>query len=202
MDADRLSLLHEDYRDTCASLAEHRGKRDRYFYLVLAVLAVALFDVTAPDGFATAIADILKAQLGLSAPPNLAYIRSLLWLLLLGLTIRYGQAALGVERLYIYLHDLEDALAAQVPGAFRREGKAYAEYNPPFMTWAHWLYTIIFPVLLACVVVVWTWQQIPGSPWRAGWRLSVVFNSWVSIAILASIAMYLHAFHVWKRRPA
>ena len=92
---DTLALLHEHYRDTCGGMAEQRGKRDRYFYLVLAVLAIALFDLTAPEGFATTVADVLKTRLGLSVAPDLSYVRSFLWVLLLGLTVRYGQAALG-----------------------------------------------------------------------------------------------------------
>ena len=202
MEAHKLALLHEHYRDTCGGMAEQRGKRDRYFYLILIVLAVALFDATAPEGFATTIADVLKAQLGLSQPPDLAYIRSLLWFFLLGLTVRYGQAALGVERLYIYLNDLEDAIASEVGAIFRREGEAYRRYNPLFRNWAHYLYTLIFPALLACVVVAWMRKQVPGWPWPIGvlWPFTVWFNVAVTLAILASIAMYLHAFHVYGLR--
>jgi hypothetical protein len=202
MTAENLALLHEHYRDTCGGMAEQRSKRDRYFYLILVVLAIALFDLTAPEGFATSIADILKTQLGLSTAPDLAYVRSLLWFLLLGLTVRYGQAALGVERLYIYLKELETVLAENVGAGFRREGAAYREYDPLFMTWAHYLYTLVFPLLLAIVVLGWTWQQIPGWPWPFGptWPLAVAFNCAVTIAILASLGMYLHAFHLYDRR--
>ena len=200
---EKLALLHEHYRDTCGGMAEQRGKRDRYFYLILVVLAIALFDLTAPEGFATTIADVLKAQLGLSTTPDLAYVRSLLWFLLLGLTIRYGQAALAVERLYIYLKELESVLSAEVGAGFRREGAAYQEYDPLFMTWAHYLYTLVFPILLAVVVLGWTWQQIPGWPWPIGansWPFAVAFNCAVTLAILASLLMYLHAFHLYDRR--
>ena len=203
MTPEKLSLLHEHYRDTCGGMAEQRGKRDRYFYLIIVVLAVALFDLTAPEDFAATLADVLKAQLGLSASPDLAYIRSLLWFLLLGLTVRYGQAALGVERLYIYLKEIEVVLHTEVEAGFRREGAAYREYDPPFMTWAHYLYTLVFPLLLAVVVAGWTWQQTPAWwPWPFGppWRFATAVNYAVTIAILASLGMYLHAFHFYDHR--
>ncbi len=199
---DTLALLHEHYRDTCGGMAEQRGKRDRYFYLVLAVLAIALFDLTAPEGFATTVADVLKTRLGLSVAPDLSYVRSFLWVLLLGLTVRYGQAALGVERLYIYLATLEEALFSQVGVGFRREGAAYRGYNPFFLKWAHHLYTSVFPVVLAVVVVVWAWRQSSGLLWPVGssiWSVAAWFNWLVAIAILASIGMYLHAFHLYDR---
>jgi hypothetical protein len=203
MEAEKVAVLHEHYRDTCAAMAEHRTKRDRYFYLVLAVLAVAWFDLSAPEGFATALGDILKVQLGLSSSPDLGYVRNLLWFVLLGLTIRYGQAALGVERLYIYLHELESVLSVQVDGAFRREGQAYEAYNPFFLSWAHYLYTLFFPMLLAVVAVSWMWRQIPSWPWpfsSVPWSFGVWFNMTITVAILASIGMYLHAFHFYNRR--
>ena len=197
---DTLALLHEHYRDTCNGMAEQRGKRDRYFYIVLVVLAIALFDLTAPDGFATAVADVLTTRLGLSVAPDLSYVRSFLWVLLLGLTVRYGQATLGVERLYIYLATLEDALSSQVEVGFRREGAAYRDYDPFFLKWAHHLYTLVFPVVLAVVVVVWAWRQSSGLP--STWSVVAWLNWLVTMAILASIGMYLHAFHLYDRHRA
>lgn len=205
MTPDTLALLHEHYRDTCGGMAEQRGKRDRYFYLVLVVLAIALFDLTAPEGLATTVADVLKARLGLSVVPNLSYVRSILWVLLLGLTVRYGQAALGLERLYIYLATLEEALSSGVGVGFRREGEAYRDYDPVFLKWAHHLYTLVFPVVLAVVVVVWAWRQNAGLPQPLGsstWSAVAWFNWLVTMAILATIGMYLHAFHFYDRQRA
>jgi len=203
MDDEKLTLLHEHYRDTCGGMAEQRNKRDRYFYLVLLVLAIALFDFTAPQGFAAVIGDVLKDQFGLSVPPDLAYVRSLLWFLLLGLTVRYGQAALGVERLYLYLKDLEVVLAASVGAGFQREGEAYRTYDPLFISWAHYLYTLVFPIVLACVAIAWMSRQIPGWPWPVGsisWPAAAWVNLTITVGILASIIMYLDAFHLYDRR--
>jgi hypothetical protein len=197
MNPETLTLLHEHYRDTCGMMQDLRKARDRYFYLTLLVLGITLFDVAVPADFATTIADVLRARLALSTAPNLAYVRCLLWFLLLGLTIRYGQSALAVERQYNYVHDLEAELAAQVGKGFRREGDAYLKDYPLFLSWAHYLYSLVFPLVLSVVVVVWTWQQIPGPPWPFGppWSFAIWFNTIVTTAILVSIGLYLHAFH-------
>jgi hypothetical protein len=197
MDLEKLVVLHDHYRDTCGVMRSQRAARDRYFYFVITLLAIVLFDLATPAGFANVISDVLRSRLQLSSAPNLEYVRTLLWFLLLGLTVRYCQTALGVERQYTYIHELEKLLSEQVPGAFRREGEAYLTEYPLFLSWAHYLYTLILPLLLCGTVVVWMYRQIPGRP---PWPFVVWFDCAVTVAIVASVAMYLHAFHR-RNRP-
>ena len=192
MDIQKLAILHDHYRDTCALMQTQRQARDRYFYLVLAVIAVVLFDLATPDGFSQAVGDMLRARLQLSQAPNLAYVRSVLWFLLLGLTIRYCQAALGLERQYSYVHQLEASLARHVQDGFTRESQAYVSHYPLFLSWAHYLYTLIFPVLLAVTAVAWTLRQIRD---QSPWSLTLWCDCTVTLMLLASLAMYLYAVH-------
>lgn len=187
----KAELLHEHYRDTCGVMQGLRVSRDRCFYLVIAVLAAALFDVATPQGFATAVGDLLKARLGLSNALDLAYVRSVLWFLLLGLTLRYSQLTLNLERQYDYVHKLEAALQEEVHPAFRREGSAYLEDYPRFLTWAHFLYTIVFPLLLCVIALGWTYRQFPRWPWP--W--TVWFNLAVTVMLLVSVGLYLQTLH-------
>jgi hypothetical protein len=197
MDTDTLVILHDHYRDTCTVMQGQRAARDRYFYLVLAVLAIVLFDISSPQGFANVIGDILRANLQLSTAPDLGYIRSLLWFLLLGFTVRYCQTALAVERQYGYVHKIEALLSTHVDGAFTREGAAYLADYPLFLDWAHYLYTLVFPLLLSIITVIWTYRQLPGS---GVWPWTMWFDGAVTVAMLASICMYLVAFHGRDRR--
>jgi hypothetical protein len=187
----RAEILHEHYRDTCGVMQGLRASRDRCFYLVIAVLAAALFDVATPQGFATAVGDLLKIRLGLSNALDLAYVRSVLWFLLLGLTLRYSQLTLNLERQYGYIHQLEQALQEVVHPAFRREGRAYLEDYPRFLTWAHFLYTVVFPLLLCVVALCWTYRQFPTWPWP--W--AVWFNLAVTVLLLVSVGLYLQTLH-------
>ena len=139
---------------------------------------------------------MLKSKAQLSSTPDLGYIRSLLWFLLLGFTVRYCQTALAVERQYAYVHKIEALLSRHVEGAFTREGEAYLENYPLFLDWAHYLYTLIFPLLLSLVAIVWTYRQIPAWPWP--W--AIWLDSIVTVALLASVVMYLVAFHSRDRR--
>src|SRR5665213_2974273 len=175
MELAQLEIMHEHYRDTCTVMQGQRLARDRYFYLVIAVVAIGWFDVVAPQDVATIIGQALKSKLQLTVVPDLRYLRSILWFLLLGLTVRYCQAALSVERHYDYIHDIEALLSKHVHESFGREGAAYMSKYPLFLTWSHYLYVVACPVVLLGVVASWTRAQIPN--WRpASWSGFVWFD--------------------------
>ena len=200
MEPGQLAILHEHYRDSCTVMQGQRSARDRYFYLVVAVVAVAWFDIVAPQDFAAIVGEAIKTRLQLTVAPDLGYLRSVLWFLLLGLTVRYCQTALSVERSYDYIHDIEALLSKHVHEAFGREGAAYLSKYPLFLKWAHYLYVIACPVLLLAVVGTWTRAQIPN--WKAWtWSGSVWFDGIVSLGIVVSIILYW-VFHIPKSEAA
>ncbi|HKY23392.1 MAG TPA: hypothetical protein VJM31_19400 [Vicinamibacterales bacterium] len=199
MESAQLEILHEHYRDSCTVMQGQRAARDRYFYMVIAVVAIAWFDIVAPQDFAAIVGEALKTNLQLPIAPDLGYLRSILWFLLLGLTVRYCQTALSLERHYDYIHDIEALLSKHVHEAFGREGTAYLSKYPLFLMWAHYLYVVACPLLLLGVVATWTRAQIPN--WRpASWPGLVWFDCLVSLAIVVSVVLYW-AFQVRKKDP-
>lgn len=197
MEDARLAMLHEHYQDSCTVMQHQRTARDRYFYMVIAVVSLVWFDVVAPQDFSRIVGESLKTRLQLSVAPDLGYLRSVLWFLLLGLTVRYFQTSLSVERSYDYIHDVEEVLAAEVHKVFGREGAAYLSKYPLFLKWAHFLYVVVAPVILLFVVVIWTRVQIQAwSP--SSWSGLAWFDVLVSAAIVLSIILYW-AFRIRKK---
>jgi len=189
----KLGLLHAHYVDTNAAIQQVRESRDRYFAWVLALLAFALYDVYAPQDFGRLLAGILKSKGGLETAPDLRYLSSLLWFALLGLVMRYYQAGVLLERRYHYLHRLEEQLAGEFElGAFTREGEAYLADYPAFSSWAHWLYTIAFLLLLALVVLAKGAREV-----RAAWPWPglVWVDLGIALALLVSVVLYIGAVH-------
>jgi len=196
MEESKLQLLHEHYKDTCSVMTGYRKARDRYFYLVLIVLAVVIFDLYSPQDFADILSQFIRQQLQTTTAPDLRYIRSLIWFLLLGFTIRYCQTALHMERQYKYIHSLEETLALHFKGgAFTREGKAYLKDYQVFSTWVHYLYSFASPILLAVIVVLRTIHEL-----RVSFPRTVLawFDICVAIAMCISVVLYLVAFHNWR----
>jgi hypothetical protein len=194
MDQAQLGVLHDHYRDTCSVLKSYRAARDWCFYLVIVVVAVAWFDVVAPDDFARVTAETLKAKLQLTKVPNLTYLRGVLWFTLLGLTLRYCQAALSVEREYKYLHRIEVVLAEHVHAEFGREGAHYKAQAKIFTEWAHAIYSYVFPALLVVIVLARTLAEF--STWQtASWPASAWFEVSISTAMIISIVLYVVSHH-------
>jgi hypothetical protein len=198
IDDSKIQILHEHYKETAALLQSYRQTRDRQFYMTLATIAVVMFDAYTPRDFATVLSDVLKKALDTPAAPNLSYVRTLIWFLLLGVTVRYCQTVVLMERQYKYIHTLEVQLATHFKGVtFTREGKAYNEQYPAFAAWAHFLYTLVFPAAMLWVVAVRTVRQLPGWP---PWSTLTWLDFFIGIAICATLALYLLAVHDWRPR--
>ena len=75
---------------------------------------------------------------------------TLFWFLLFGVSSRYYQIVIQIERQYDYIHHLEELINNKFVGsrAFTREGKAYLEQYPLFSNWIWFLYTIAFPLIV------------------------------------------------------
>src|SRR5947208_15562932 len=110
MDAHELQILHDHYKDTCSVMQAGRTSRDRYLYTILGVLVVVLFDLYSPRAFSTILSDWIRKQSASAQAPDLRYIQSVIWFVLLGLTVRYCQVSLFIERQYAYLHAVEEQL--------------------------------------------------------------------------------------------
>jgi len=193
MGNDNIDILHDHYKDSCSLAGSYRSARDRYFYFILAVFGVVLFDLYAPKDFSRITSELAQKKFELSVAFDLHYLKSIAWFLLLGVTIRYCQVALLLERQYTYIHGLEEILAGHFrPPAFTREGKAYLAEYPGFSTWAHYLYTLVFPLGLVALVVYRTVRELPCCRRWAGldW-----FDLIVTVAICVSVVLYLFAFH-------
>jgi hypothetical protein len=85
----------------------------------------------------------------------------LLWVSLMGITVRYFQLCLQVEKQYSYLHSLESELNAFYSAStiftcsafFTREGKHYLKDYPMFSDWMWFLYTAILPFSLVAASI-------------------------------------------------
>jgi uncharacterized membrane protein YhaH (DUF805 family) len=137
MEEGRLQVLHSHYQDTCSALQGFRSQRERFFYWILAALVLVLYDAGAPEKFGAAAGDLLNRQTGVSSIPDLSYLSTILFFILLGLALRYCQTVVYVERQYRCLHDLGNFGSEYGGAAFTRERSYLADY-PAFANWAHY----------------------------------------------------------------
>lgn len=199
IDADKLQLLHEHYRDSCAETRATRRGRDRTSLLVLCSLVAVLFERSAPGEFGALIGNVIAEQWP-GARLDLQYLSTLIWVAVLGLAIRYFQTTVRLEREYKYIHSLEELLAAEFPTpSFTREGKAYLRDYPVFSSWVHVLYQFVLPCALLVIAAarVFSTLRLP-SPWPA----RIWADLAVSVLLVASLVLYAWSAGVrdWTRR--
>lgn len=192
----KVEILNDHYKDTFAQLIEYRKLRDRLFAFILLTVILLLFQLYSPNEAETTIGEFLVKKLEIQTPINVSFIGNVIWFVLLGFVMRYFQTATFIERQYGYIHDLEEQLADFFQGkAFTREGKSYLANYPLFSDWAHFLYTIAFPLLLMAVVIA---KIINEIVYAGGVSVSLAFNIAVALSILISTGLHLRSFHFHK----
>ncbi len=128
--------------------------RDRFFVIMCILLALLFVFNLDPLSTLSTIQQIAKNQWGVVSIPETNVIRSLLWGLLLYYTIRYIQRNIYSERLTNYIHTIEENFQLNGDLPICREGGNYLQEYPPVLNLIHYIYTIIFPVLYLCLIII------------------------------------------------
>lgn len=148
--------LCSHYKDTYEIHLASIKQRDTLFYALLVILALFSLQVTSMDMVNSALSSYLNKQLDITIEKNSNLFGTLLWLLLFGLSSRYYQTVIQIERQYDYIHHLEEIVSDRYAGtrAFTREGKSYLGEYPLFSNWIWLLYTLAFPlIILLCISI-------------------------------------------------
>lgn len=148
--------LCSHYKDTFDIQIGTIKQRDRLFYILLLILSFFSLQIMSGDLINGAISSYVNKQVGILIDDRSNLFGTILWFLVFGVSSRYFQIILQIERQYDYLHALEHMLNSHYEGtiAFTREGKTYNTNYPLFSNWMCFLYTVAFPVLiLTCIII-------------------------------------------------
>jgi hypothetical protein len=189
-DADKLTLLHDHYKETFALIRERETQRDRLFLWLLVIFALLVIEIQYPANFHGVLGHVNVAgnNIDLQQLP-LARLLNVSWVFTAAFVLKYCQVAKAVERQYTYLHLLEDRISDGLGDAdlYRREGRAYREQYPHLLNWAWVYYTILFPAALAIAVV---YLLVVECVSLQGSVLSKAFDVVFGVSILASLGLY------------
>ncbi|MEW8491591.1 MAG: hypothetical protein AB2657_17970 [Candidatus Thiodiazotropha endolucinida] len=197
METEKLNLLAEHYTHTFDFLQTHLKKRDKLFSGVLIMLTVMLFIIYTPKEISELANQILKENFKLTTTVNFLYIQSIIWFVLMALSIKYFQSVVFIERQYKYLHNLEDTLSKEFEnGEFTREGKAYLNNYPMLLNWASFLYSIIFPFVFLVVTTSKIYTEFSLYGYKS---ILIWFNAVVFMFMLISLGLYFYGMHFSKK---
>ena len=197
MNSEKLQILSEHYSHTFDFLQSHLKKRDKLFMWVLFIMAVMLFHIYIPREVSNLIEQLIQKKLEVKTQINTLYIQSVIWFILLAIVIKYFQSVIFIERQYSYLHSLEELLSSEYEkSAFTREGKSYLNNYPAFLNWTSFLYTILFPVILAVISI----SKIVSEYKQYGFNEPLMwFNILIFVFIIISLGLYLYGIHFKKK---
>ncbi len=190
--------LCEHYRDTFGNHVKTLDSRNRLFFFLLISVGLFTVNITAADISASLISQIVEKSAGVTLGNGPEVFSSILWLAVAGMAIRYFQLAVQIERQYTYLHALEAEINKHYQEgsvAFTREGASYNNNYPIFSNWLHFVYTKVFPVLLAAIAIANIWNEV-----RSGtWTLSNLVG--VSCFLILEITIVLYMVFLHRNDP-
>jgi hypothetical protein len=147
----KFNNLCSHYKDTYEIHLSSVKQRDSLFYALLVIIAFFSLQIASADFVNATITDYLTKNVGVTIDKDSSLIASLLWFLLFGVSTRYYQVVVQIERQYDYLHKLEKLINRKYYSStdvFTREGETYLANYPLFSNWVCALYTWVFPILI------------------------------------------------------
>ena len=146
----QMNCLCSHYQSTYENHKSTVKQRDMLFYGLLIIVALFTLQFSSVETLSSMLNQYCDKSIGFKLGASVEFVSTLLWLLLLGICLKYFQLVIEIERQYNYIHSLENEINSIFENsiAFTREGKSYLDNYPMFLNWVYFLYTILFPILL------------------------------------------------------
>lgn len=172
------SVLYDHYKDTVAEKNASANNRNRYF--ILTVVGTCVLCMYAYDPLLlSAAAQSWLSQYGIKASVSGSVLLSSLWVFVLYSFVRYLQAVVTVERLYLYLRKIESQLLDVC-----REGEDYDSLWNGLSQTIDFLYKRIFIVAMNAALIIKSVSEYPS------FSIQVAFDWTCCIAIVALSVLY------------
>jgi len=189
-DADKLSLLHDHYKETFSIIRDREVQRDRLFLWLLVIFALLAVEIQYPANFNGVLGHLSLAgnDIDLQRLP-LSLLLNASWVFTAAFVLKYCQITKAVERQYRYLHMLEDRISDGLGDAelYHREGRAYQEQYPHLLNWAWVYYTILFPAAIVIAVIYLLAVECVSLHESV---LSKMFDIIFGLSVLAALVLY------------
>lgn len=188
---DKTELLYDHYKDTFSRIKECINERNHFFVMVFIVIAVQFLFATSSDTISSVIVSFIQEKYKIDISAQMSIIQSLLWLILLYLTMRYYQINVYVERQYNYIHSLEEDIAREADIKFDREGGDYLSNYPKMNSFMDILYKWIFPIIY-CLIICY---KIINEYTVSRFSFLLILNTILFISCLVLTILYLIFLH-------
>ena len=146
-------ILYDHYKDTIEETKKQESRRNKLFIIILIHIFVLFLVSYKPESMCNVISDLLmeKWKMGLYFSINIIQIAIMISMLYC--VIRYYQINIQINRIYPYIHTIENELSKQISKNFTREGKNYLKEYPKTQNIVYFCYKYIFPVFYIIALI-------------------------------------------------
>ncbi len=166
---DTSEIIYDHYKETDELRRNAQCKRDKSFLCICILEAFSFFLLIKPQEALTIFLDGINSQWGTCISPGLGVLQTLLWILVIYVTIQYIQSVLYVERSYRYQSKLEKELSQEIRKVISREGDNYTGNYPMVINFIDLFYKMFCPILflvINSVHIYKEWIQTPKVNFR------------------------------------
>ena len=185
-------ILYDHYKDTIEETKKQESRRNKLFIIILIHIFVLFLVSYKPESLCNVISDLLmeKWKMGLYFSINIIQIAIMISMLYC--VIRYYQINIQINRIYPYIHTIENELSKQISKNFTREGKNYLKEYPKTQNIVYFCYKYIFPVFYIIALI---YRVIINNTWNS----PVIKSIEVIITILLIILNVVYMIDIFQQ---
>lgn len=185
-------ILYDHYKDTIEETKKQESRRNKLFIIILIHIFVLFLVSYKPESMCNVISDLLMEKWKMGFYFSINIIQIAIMISMLYCAIRYYQINIQINRIYPYIHTIENELSKQISKNFTREGKNYLKEYPKTQNIVYFCYKYIFPVFYIIALI---YRVIINNTWNS----PVIKSIEVIITILLIILNIVYMIDIFQQ---
>lgn len=187
----KYSTLYDHYKETVSYLKNDLNKRDKLtLYILLLLLTFFLIELK-PSNSVIIANKWLENKMGFAIDINYNILITAILLFILGVTVKYFQICLNIEKQYNYIHSLENKMnSISIDKLITREGYSYLKEYPLLSALIHRLYNFLLPIGLILAMTIKVYQL-----YKDNLNYITITNIFIGILVIVFTCLYLLFVH-------
>ena len=185
-------ILYDHYKDTIEETKKQESRRNKLFIIILIHIFVLFLVSYKPESMSNVISDLLMEKWKMGFYFSINIIQIAIMISMLYCVIRYYQINIQINRIYPYIHTIENELSKQISKNFTREGKNHLKEYPKTQNIVYFCYKYIFPVFYIIALI---YRVIINNTWNS----PVIKSIEVIITILLIILNIVYMIDIFQQ---
>lgn len=185
-------ILYDHYKDTIEETKKQESRRNKLFIIILIHIFVLFLVSYKPESMCNVISDLLMEKWKMGFYFSINIIQIAIMISMLYCVIRYYQINIQINRIYPYIHTIENELSKQISKNFTREGKNYLKEYPKTQNIVYFCYKYIFPVFYIIALI---YRVVINNTWNS----PVIKSIEVIITILLIILNIVYIIDIFQQ---